>query len=93
MYAAIYLKKQSISYPTYSHAVSKLSPYATFDSLEYIPFTATFSKHLLALPSNFQIKHKYCIFDRRKVLYNFKSHMLKLSLPVPVSVLRQWNEE
>jgi len=84
---AIYLKKQGASNPTCSHSVSNLSPDAKFNSFQFNSFTVTFTKNQLALPSTFQIKHKYCIFDRwRKTLYHFKSHMLKLSLPAPVSV-------
>jgi len=93
MNTAIYLKKQGASNPTYSHVVSNLSPYAKFNSFQFNPFTATFAMHQLALPSTFQIKQKYCIFDRRKILYHFKSHMFKLSLPVPLSVFRQLYEE
>jgi hypothetical protein len=93
MNTAIYLKKQGAGNPTYSHAVSNLKPYAKLNIFQLNPFTATFAKHQLAHPSTFQIKHKHCIFDRRKILYHFKSHMLKLSLPVPVSVFRQWYEE
>jgi len=86
MNMAIYLKKQGASNPTYSHSVGNLSSDAKFNSFQFNSFTVTFAKHQLALPSTFQIKHKYCVFDRRKILYYFKSHMLKLSSPVPVSV-------
>jgi hypothetical protein len=93
MNTAIYLKKQGASNPTYSHAVSNLNPYAKFNSFQFNPFTATFAKQQLALPLNFQIKHKYCIFDRRKILHHFLLHMLQLSLPVPVSVFRRRYEQ
>ena len=51
MNTAIYLKKQGIRNPTYSHAVSNLSPYVKFNSFQFNPFTAKFAKHQLALPS------------------------------------------
>jgi len=36
-HTAIYLKKQGASSPTYSHAVSNLSPYAKFNSFQFNP--------------------------------------------------------
>ena len=53
MNTAIYLKKQGASNPTYSHAVSNLIRYAKFNIFQFNPFTATFAKHQLALPSTF----------------------------------------